>query len=345
MKTRCRSRSIQPKSLVSNILTFVHAVEGCCQDMIGAVDIGGTKLAVGVVAEDGSVLASRRAPTGIESNYDDGFADIVRMLREVAEQSGAGITGIGIGSTGPVDPITGEYGDLDHLPKWRNGNLVRDLARTFGVSVAVENDADAGALGEAAWGAGKGSRRMLYVTIGTGIGGGIVIDSRLYRGANGTHPEFAHQVMDPSGRKCTCGLNGCWETLASGPAMSDWYMSQSPTRAPMKVITAEQICERATKQEPLAVRAVKREAFYLGLGLANLINLFAPDVIVLGGGMMRSASLLMDGIRETISKGCRFVPFDLKGLILESLGDDAHLKGAAQVWHHRFGDDQSTESR
>ncbi len=305
--------------------------------MIGAIDIGGTKFAVGVVTDDGRVLASRRAPTGIDSSYEDTLANIIRMLREVAEDSDAEITGIGLGSTGPVDPITGDYGDLDHLPRWRNRNLVRDLTIAFGVSVAVENDADAGALGEAAWGAGKGSRRMLYVTIGTGIGGGIVIDQRLYRGANGIHPEFAHQVVDPAGPECTCGLNGCWETLASGPAMADWYTSQSAVRDSRDASTAEQICERARRQEPAAVRAVKREAYYLGLGLANLINLFAPDVIVLGGGMMKSASLFMNDMRATISKGRRFVPFDLNCLILEVLGDDAHLKGAAQVWHHRFG--------
>ncbi len=313
--------------------------------MIGAVDIGGTKLAVGVVAGDGTVVASMRASTGIDSDYNDGLANVVRMLREVAAQSGAEIAGIGIGTTGPVDPITGEYGDLDHLPKWRNRNLVQDLTSIFGVSVAVENDADAGALGEAAWGSAKDSRRMLYVTIGPGIGGGVVIDHQLYRGANGTHPEFAHQVIDLSGPECTCGLNGCWETLASGPAISDWYIAQCSAPDSLEAITTEQICQRAGQQEPLALRAVQREAFYLGLGLANLINLFAPDAIVLGGGVMRSASLFMDGIRETISKGCRFVPFDLKGLILESLGDDAHLKGAAQVWHHRFGHDYLSASR
>jgi glucokinase len=304
--------------------------------MIGAVDIGGTKLAVGIIAEDGTVLASRRGPTGIDSSYDDALANVKKLLLEVAEQSHMQITGIGIGSTGPIDPFTGEYGDLDHLPKWRSRNPVRDLAEAFGVTVAAENDADAGALGEAAWGSGKGSRRMLYVTIGTGIGGGFVIDHQLYRGANGTHPEFAHQVMDPAGPDCTCGLNGCWETLACGPAMTDWYASQSPTHDFSGPVTAEQICERAREQDALALRAVKREAYYLGLGLANLINLFAPEVIVLGGGMMKSASLFMDGIREIISKGCRFVPFDLNRLILESLGADAHLKGAAQVWHHRF---------
>lgn len=311
--------------------------------MIGAVDIGGTKIAVGLVNDDGRVLSSRRAPSGIDSTYEDALASMKKMLREVAAEADAHVTGIGIGSTGPIDPFTGEYGDLDHLPKWRGSNPVRDLSDFFGVSVAVENDADAGALGEAAWGSGRGSRRMLYVTVGTGIGGGIILDHQLYRGANGVHPEFAHQVIDLAGPVCTCGFNGCWEAIASGPAMADWYASQNAD--PSSTVTAEQICERARKGELLAIRAVQRQARYLGLGLANLINLFAPEVIVLGGGMMKSASLFMDGIRETIAKGCRFVPFDLNRLVLESLGADAHLKGAAQVWHHRFGHDHAAVSR
>ena len=106
---------------------------------------------------------------------------------------------MGIGSTGPVDPFTGDFGEVDFLPKWRGKSLVKDLARIFKVTVALENDGDAGALGEAGWGAGKNKSRLIYVTVGTGIGGGIILDGRLYRGVEGAHPEVGHQVLDPSG--------------------------------------------------------------------------------------------------------------------------------------------------
>src|SRR5262249_24889421 len=123
--------------------------------MIGAVDIGGTKLAVGVVDNLGTVLAKRETPTGITSRYEEGLKNIVAMLREAAKSAGTEITGIGIGSTGPVDPFTGEFGEVDFLPGWRGKNIVRDLAEEFRVEVALENDGDAGALGESGWGAGK----------------------------------------------------------------------------------------------------------------------------------------------------------------------------------------------
>src|SRR5204863_620373 len=142
--------------------------------MIGAVDIGGTKLAVGLVDESGNVLAKNEIVTGSDSSYSAGLEKIAGMFREMERYARVEITGIGIGSTGPVDPLTGELGDVDLLPDWRWKNPVRDLAQLFGVNVALENDADAGVLGEAAWGAGWGKSRLVYITVGTGIGGGIV---------------------------------------------------------------------------------------------------------------------------------------------------------------------------
>ena len=305
--------------------------------MIGAVDIGGTKLAVGMVDENGVVRSKTDAPTGTGSTYASGLENITNMLRQTAQEARTEITGIGIGSTGPVDPLSGEFGEVDFLPEWRRKNPVQDLAKTFGVPVALENDGDAGALGEAGWGAGKGKSRLIYLTIGTGIGGGIILDGQLYRGVDGAHPEVGHQVIDPTGPLCSCGFRGCWEALAAGPAMAAWFQSLAPTDVPHHhELTAEQICKLAADGDPLANQAVEREANYLGLGLANLINLFTPEMIVLGGSVMKSAVLFLEGIRKTICRGCRFVPFDKTELALASLGDHANLVGAARVWHHRF---------
>jgi glucokinase len=267
---------------------------------------------------------------------------MIGMLRETARIAGVELSGIGIGSTGMVYPFTGEFGDADFLPGWQGNNPVRDLAQEFKVSVALENDADASALGEASWGAGKGKSRLIYVTVGTGIGGGIIFDGKLYRGANKAHPEISHHVIDPSGPLCTCGFRGCWESLATGPAMVEWLKANAPQdyRYPAD-LTAKQICQLAQKRDALACRAVEHEGYYLGLGLANLINLFVPDVIVLGGSVMKSAALFLDGIRKTIAQGCRFVPFEKTELALASLGEDANLIGAARVWHHRFQDEAS----
>jgi glucokinase len=309
---------------------------------IGAVDIGGTKIAVGMVDEEGRVLSRLESPTDPE-RYASGLDLIARMLRETALNAGTTISGIGIGSTGPVNPFTGAFGEVDFLPGWRGKGLVRDLGRIFNVQVALENDADAAALGEAAWGSGKSKSRFVYVTIGTGIGGGIVLDGCLYRGVDGAHPELGHQVIDPSGPLCSCGFRGCWESLAAGPAMVAWVETQAPANdLHRESLTAKRICELAQQGDELACRAVEREAYYLGLGLANLINLLTPDAIVLSGSVMKSAFLFREGIRNVIRRGCGFVPFEKTELALASLGEDANLIGAARVWHYRFG--QGNES-
>jgi glucokinase len=304
--------------------------------MIGAVDIGGTKIAVGIVTNDGKVLSRMQAPTDPE-RYAAGIDLIASMLRETASQAGVEITGIGIGSTGPVDPIRGEFGDVDFLPGWRGKSPVKDLASMFNLRVALENDGDAASLAEAGWGAGRNRKRLIYITVGTGIGGGIILDGQLYRGVDGAHPEVGHQVLDPSGPACSCGFRGCWESLAAGPAMAAWFESHAPADYPHRQgITAKRICELAREKDVVALQVVEREAYYLGLGLANLINLFTPDAIVLSGSVMKSSELFLDRIRAVIRGGCRFVPAEKTQLTLASLGDDTNLIGAARVWHYRF---------
>jgi glucokinase len=304
--------------------------------MIGAVDIGGTKIAVGAVDDDGKVHARSETPTDGQ-NYSAGLEAIVQMLKGISAGSNVRVRGIGIGATGPVDPISGEFGDVDFLPGWRGKNLVRDLESAFKVRAAMENDGDAAALAEAGWGAGRNRTRLIYITVGTGIGGGIILDGKLYRGVDGAHPEVGHQVLDPSGPECSCGFRGCWESLAAGPAMVVWTERHAPAGyLHRQGITAKKICDLARQGDALAQQAVEHEAHYLGLGIANLISMFTPDTIVLSGSVMKSADLFLSRIREIIRKGCRFVPAEKTELTLASLGDDTNLIGAARVWHYRY---------
>jgi glucokinase len=220
----------------------------------------------------------------------------------------------------------------------------------LGVPVAIENDADAAALGEVAWGSGQGARRCIYVTVSTGIGCGIVLDGRLYRGAGGAHPELGHLVMDPEhGPACYCGARGCWESLASGPALSAWYASRRlelgiPLSEP---VDARQVCQNALQDDTAAQEAVLREGYYLGIGLANLVTAFVPDVIVLGGGVMESWPLFEGRVHTIIHQVCGLVPHQLTQLRPASLGARTGLSGAARVWLHRMGErgfnDRSTE--
>lgn len=306
--------------------------------MVGAIDIGGTKIAVGVVNPDGRVLARAESPTDAERGYKDALDRMEKMLRQVTQAANTKIEGVGIGSTGPVYPFTGEIGVVPFLPGWQGQNLVADLARIFHLPIALENDADAAALAEAGWGAGKNKKRLIYITVGTGIGGGIVLDGQLYRGVDQSHPEIGHHVIDPSGPECMCGFHGCWESLAAGPALAEWFVTHAPPDYPHRTnITAKRVCDLARQGDELARKAVAREARYLALGLANLVTIFVPDAIVLSGSVMKSADLFLDQIRETIRRSCCFVPFEKTDLVMASLGEDTNLIGAGRVWYQRFG--------
>jgi glucokinase len=236
-----------------------------------------------------------------------------------------------------VDPFSGLVGDVDFMPSWRGKDLAGSLSKAFAIPVALENDADADALGEARWGASKGKSRLIYLTVGTGIGSGMVFDGVLYRGANGAHPEVAHLVIEASGPQCYCGARGCWEALAGGPAMAAWANAQQRAAGiEGPDLTGAQICELAQGGDRLAREAVEREGWYLGVGIANLVSLYAPDAIVLGGGVVQNLDLYLETIWKVIRTNCKYVPYEHIEIGPSSLGPDAALIGAAQTWFHRY---------
>jgi glucokinase len=316
--------------------------------LIGAIDIGGTKIAVGVVDDAGRIVDRMECPTAAERGFLDGLGRIVAMLRETAARAGAELHGIGVGCTGPVDPFTGVLGTVDLLPGWQGGAIVAGLSEAFHISVAMENDADAAGLAEAVWGAGRGRRRFLYVTVGTGIGVAIILDGVLYRGVDGSHPEIGHQVIDASGPPCYCGAHGCWEILASGPAVLAQakirIAPDHPRLTDAGELTMKRLCELAQAGDPAALAVMDRQGYYLGLGLANLVTTFCPDMIALGGGVMESSHLFLDRARQVIRQCCTLVPFDKAELVRASLGADTALAGAAQVWHRRFGTERKANA-
>ena len=295
---------------------------------IGSVDIGGTKIAVGAIREDGTILNRLECATEPEKGFQHAMQRVVAMLRGISAD-GTQFAGIGVGCPGPLNPFTGVIDEVGTLPGWRGGNLVTELEAGLQLPVVVENDADAAALGEACWGTDVACASFMYVTISTGIGGGTLLGGELYRGVDGAHPEIGHQILDHSGPPCYCGASGCWEILASGPAMVAWMLEQNPAA---KYATASQICDAARRGDPLATRCVEREGFYLGVGLTNLITLFAPDRIALGGGVMKSSDLFMDTARKVIRDFCTQVPAEKTQLTLASLGAEAGLLGAARAW-------------
>jgi glucokinase len=309
--------------------------------MIGVIDIGGTKIALGLVDEERRTLVRQTVfPTAPERGFEDGMervrAGLLKLLEETGtERSSAdlsGLCGIGVGCTGPLDPFSGVIGhNADTLPSWQNHNLLEGLS-PLGVPVIVENDADAAALGEYTWGVGQGSTAFVYVTFSTGIGSGAIMDHKLYRGVDGSHPEIGHSIIDPNGPPCYCGATGCWEMLASGTALAAWYNARRPGGP---TLSARRVCALAEQGDPLAQSAVQHMADYLGLGLANLVTFFVPDVIALGGGVIKSWPLFKDRVQQVVAQNTRMVPSEKVRILPARLGGDAALLGAAQAWIDR----------
>ncbi|MBN1372613.1 MAG: ROK family protein [Anaerolineaceae bacterium] len=297
--------------------------------IIAAVDIGGSKIALGLVSGEGRLLAESRFATDPAMPY----AELVERIRQgltALSQEGP-VSGIGIGCTGRMD-AKGVFQANSFLPNLEGRNLAEDLGLAFGVPAAVENDADAAALGEFRWGSGRGSRSMIFVTVSTGIGGGVILGGQLFRGLDGCHPEIGHHVIDPSGPACFCRASGCWESLASGTALG----RRGEQMQGEAYGDARRICDLAEQGDPAAQELVQKEARYLGLGLANLITLFAPERIVLGGGLMNRWSLFEAGARAVIRAQCGLVPWQKVSLVRASLGSQTGLLGAAAVWVQRF---------
>jgi len=306
------------------------------KEVIGAVDVGGTKIAVGLVTPQGEVIARAEIPSRTGISFDNQMEAIAgRLLGHLdrrAEIDPCQLLGIGIAATGQVDPLEGVVLRNGLMPEWTARNPVRWLAERFGVTAALENDADAAALAEWQFGAGQGAVRFIFLTISTGIGGGMIFSGRLYRGAGGAHPEIGHHTIDPDGPLCFCGNRGCWETLASGSALQQRYQALMPAFSG----DARAVCDLAETGDLLAKQAVETHGQMIGIGLANLIVMYAPDVIVLGGGLMQRIDLFLPVIRATIAARCTLVPVERTHLKPNRFSTDSSLVGAAVVWAHRF---------
>ncbi len=297
----------------------------------GAVDIGGTKIAVGLVREDGSIAAERSLPTASVQGWLGGVQAIRTAMLDCERESGLKPRAIGVGCTGPVNPLTGVVGKVALLPGWQDAQLVDALSQGAGLPVAMENDADAAALGELIWGSGEGAARFLYVTVSTGIGVGFICDGELYRGAGGAHPEMGHHVLDGNGPACYCGGHGCWESLASGTALESWFQQRTRHGTEGGQTTARTIFHLASTGDAVALEAVERLVHYLGGGLANLTNIFVPDVIALGGGVMRSMPVYMPKVAALVHERCGEVPTVDLTICLAGLQEHVGLAGAAAV--------------
>jgi glucokinase len=299
------------------------------------VDIGGTNTRVGLLTADGALIARRSAPTRPERGNAAALETLVGLIESLISDHSGTLDAIGVAVTGPVDLQTGIVDNPYTLRGWGPTNLVAPLRERFGVTVQIENDANAAALGEWWQGAGQTSRRLAVVTIGTGIGVGLLVDGHVQRRPDGSHGEAGHHVLDPNGPQCYCGARGCWEILASGPAVARTALSARALPLLAEIprdnhdAIADAVITAALNGEPAATQVLDRIAQWIGLGLVNLIAFFMPDTIVLGGGVgARCFNLMAPTITSTLEQHQSLVPTDTN-LAVAQTGDDAGLLGAA----------------
>jgi glucokinase len=307
------------------------------------IDIGGTKVAAGLVDGQGEIIYKTRVPMAAGGDAGSGFAAVRSAIEAVlCAQPGAAVSGIGICSPGPLDPRTGVVLNPPNLPCWRNFPLASEVERVFGVKARVDNDANAAALAEAIWGAGVGYRNVFYATLGTGIGTGIVFDRAIYHGRTGGAAEGGHMSIDFSGTKCGCGKRGCIEALASGPAIARRAQEKAAAwpaacarmiglAGSVEAIRAEHIGEAFRQGDPAAAEVLSETADLLTVWLGNIVDLLEPDVIIVGGGMAELMSAFFDRIaqrmpRWSINPRCGEIP-----LLKAKYSADAGIAGAAAL--------------
>lgn len=286
--------------------------------MIGGIDLGGTQVRLAVAEVDGEIRASLRASTpelgGPESFVSwaaDGFARLT---------GGGRLELVGIGAPGPCDPATGYLVNPPNLAGWRpNLPLAPMLSDALGVPVTLENDANVAGLGEYVRGAAQGARALAYVTWSTGIGCGLVLGGRVFSGAHGTAGEVGHMVLDPNGPACACGMRGCTEAYASGSSIA--RLTGRP---------AAEVFRAAAAGDGEMLAVARGAADKLGLALLNLTNIVDPDVIVVGGGITNSWSLVEDCLRAPLHSSPFVTPGRRPRVLRAGLGNDVGLVGAIE---------------
>jgi glucokinase len=285
------------------------------QQYILALDIGGTKLAVGLFDRRFTMLGRARVATRAENGPDAVFARITTLLDGLMKRCGIdprALLGIGTGCGGPLDPETGVIYSPPNLPGWDAYPLKDNLEAHFGAPAFVENDANAAALGEHRFGAGQGYRHLFYITASTGIGGGLILGEKLYRGRDHCAGEFGHIVLRRNGPVCNCGGRGCLEALASGTAIARRarkMVRRQPDSLLAKMsadrnspLSAKDVVAAARKGDALAASIIDDAATYLGLGIVSAIHLLNPEIVIIGGGLSRSGRLLFDTVRRVVKE-------------------------------------------
>ncbi len=323
---------------------------GTDDTLVVGVDIGGTKVAAGLVNRNGEIKSQTRTPMAANGSSEEGLASVISaidLLFAQDPQARTLIRGIGICAPGPLDPNTGVVVNPPNVPCWRNFPLSAAVEDIYRVPVKVENDANAAALAEAYWGAGRGFHHIFYTCIGTGIGAGIVCGGRIYNGRTGAAGEGGHMSIDYHGPRCGCGKPGCIEILAAGPAIARRARAKLESadhaqsvilnlaNGNVDAVTSEMVGTAYAGGDPLAKQILLETVDLLALWLSNIIDLLEPDVIIMGGGVAAMLTPFFDDLNKylgeyCINSRCHEIP-----LLKAHYGADAGIAGGAALCSER----------
>lgn len=318
------------------------------------VDLGGTNIVVGAMPEDGSrEIAFRSLPTYAAQGADSVVERMAQMIEDVISvtmaETGAergDFIGIGIGAPGPLDRDNGIIITAPNLG-WKMFPLRDRIQQAVGLRTTLDNDANCATLGEWWTGAAKGARNVIGVTIGTGIGGGIVVDGRLYHGASDVAGEIGHMTIDSTGRRCGCGNYGCLEAYASGTAIADRAREalaletegvlMTMCEHKLERVTAQMVYKAANEGDPIAVDVVRETARFLGAGLGALLNVLNPEVVVLAGGVVNAGEALFAPLKAEVRRRAFAPAVDACRIVPGQLGGSAGVVGAVAAFRAQLG--------
>ncbi len=312
-------------------------------EVFAGIDLGGTKILVLIADAAGTVLGRARIATQAAQGPEAVITRIADALHTAADDAGLDVTAIraaGVSAPGPIDVATGVITDPPNLPGWHNVPLARVLHERLGVATLLENDANCQGVAEHQFGAGRGYKHMIFITVSTGIGGGIIIDDQLYAGASGAAGEIGHIGVSVNGPKCGAGHTGCLEAFASGTAIAARAKEMIAAGGLVRTarmaehdppVSAKAVFLAGQQGEGEATALIESAGHYLGIGLASLINVFNPQAIVIGGGLMNMGDTILGPAVET-ARARTFAQSFMDVRIVEGeLGDNAGALGAIAV--------------
>ncbi|MGI6236504.1 MAG: ROK family protein [Candidatus Excrementavichristensenella sp.] len=306
------------------------------------VDLGGTGIKTGAVDEKGNILSRVSRPTRPQRHYEEVIADIAGTARDAAREAGCDwdrIGGVGVGIPGVEDASTGIVPLCANL-YWRNVPLRGRLGELLGKEVHVGNDATVAALAEHVAGASRGTENSVLVTLGTGVGTGVILNGKPFSGSHGVATELGHCVIRIDGELCTCGNRGCWERYASATALireaknrllsEDGAVYRAVGGDP-EALNAKIVLDCAKSGDPGALALFKEYAYWIALGLANIVSTYDPEIILLGGGVSAAGDFLLRAIQSPYEKAIFFKAMPYAPIGLAALGNDAGIIGAAML--------------